>query len=60
MAREAGQRRADYILYTWQIRAIRSLARERGEAPSAVVRELLAAALAGAADKGHAPQPMSS
>lgn len=60
MAREAGQRRADYILYIWQIRAIRALARERGRTPSAVVRELLAVALGGAADKDVAPPPMGS
>ncbi|MGC8489671.1 MAG: hypothetical protein ACP5QO_15835 [Clostridia bacterium] len=49
-ARPKDQRRADYFLYTWQIRAIRHLAEERHEAPSQVVRELLNEAL-------RAPQP---
>lgn len=43
--RPKNQRRADYFLYTWQIRAIRHLAEERNERPSEVVRELLSQAL---------------
>jgi len=43
--RPKDQRRADYFLYTWQIRAIRRLAEERHEPPSQVVRELLSQAL---------------
>lgn len=46
MQRPKNQRRADYFLYTWQIRAIRELAEIRHEPPSAVVRDLLAHALA--------------
>jgi hypothetical protein len=49
-ARPKDQRRADYFLYTWQIRAIRHLADERSEPPSQVVRELLSQALSGPAE----------
>ncbi len=48
--RPKDQRRADYFLYTWQIRAIRHLADERSLPPSQVVRELLSQALSGPAD----------
>jgi hypothetical protein len=46
MARPRGEKRADYFIYTWQIRAIRRLAEKRGQTPSQVVRLLLADALA--------------
>lgn len=44
--RPTDQRRADYYLYTWQIRAVQKLAREKKMPPSEVVRSLLQEALA--------------
>lgn len=38
-------RRADYWLYPWQIHAIQRIAHERQQTPSAIVRDLLTAAL---------------
>jgi hypothetical protein len=43
--RPKDQRRADYFLYTWQIRSIRRLAEAEDRSPSEVVRDLLAEAL---------------
>jgi hypothetical protein len=53
VARPKNQRRADYFLYTWQIRAIREIANARQVPASAVVRELLTLALAA---QGHLPR----
>jgi hypothetical protein len=52
MPRPKNQRRADYFLYTWQIRAIREIATARQVPASVVVRELLTQALA---EQGHVP-----
>ena len=43
--RPANQKRADYYLYTWQIRAVQKIARENKVPPSEVVRSLLNEAL---------------
>ncbi len=43
--RPADQKRADYYLYTWQIRAVQKIARETKIPPSEVVRSLLNEAL---------------
>ena len=40
-----GLRRADYWLYPWQIRAVQLIAERTHATPSAVVRDLLTAAL---------------
>lgn len=39
-------RKADYYLFHWQIQAIRQLAKDSHQPPSAIVRELLTRALA--------------
>ncbi|MDA8193970.1 MAG: hypothetical protein M0Z53_08235 [Thermaerobacter sp.] len=39
------QKRADYYLYTWQIRAVQRISRETHRPPSEVMRTLLAEAL---------------
>ena len=43
--RPADQKRADYYLYTWQIRAVQRISRETKIPPSEVVRTLLKEAL---------------
>lgn len=43
--RPQDQKRADYYLYTWQIRAVQKLSRETNMPPSEVVRSLLKEAL---------------
>lgn len=43
--RPADHKRADYYLYTWQIRAVQRIARETKTPPSEVVRVLLQEAL---------------
>jgi hypothetical protein len=43
--RPIDQKRADYYLYTWQIRAVQKIARETKMPPSEVVRSLLKEAL---------------
>lgn len=43
--RDADQKRADYYLYTWQIRAVQRISRETNQPPSEVLRNLLAKAL---------------
>jgi hypothetical protein len=43
--RPTDQKRADYYLYTWQIRAVQRIARETKIPPSEVVRTLLKEAL---------------
>lgn len=45
MSRPKDQKRADYILYSWQIRAIQGLAQKRQQGPSEVMRDLLNRAL---------------
>lgn len=42
---EPNQKRADYYLYTWQIRAVQRISRETHRPPSEVMRTLLAEAL---------------
>ncbi|AEJ39029.1 hypothetical protein TPY_0834 [Sulfobacillus acidophilus TPY] len=44
-AKHSDQKRADYYLYTWQIREVQRIARETKTPPSEVVRQLLAQAL---------------
>jgi hypothetical protein len=39
------QKRADYYLYTWQIREVQRISRETHTPPSEVMRELLSRAL---------------
>lgn len=39
------QKRADYYLYTWQIREVQRISRETRTPPSEVMRELLSRAL---------------
>lgn len=43
--RPSDQKRADYYLYTWQIRAVQRISRETQTPPSEVVRLLLQEAL---------------
>lgn len=43
--RPVDQKRADYYLYTWQIRAVQKISRESKIPPSEVVRSLLKEAL---------------
>jgi hypothetical protein len=43
--RSTDQKRADYYLYTWQIKAVQKIARETNIPPSEVVRSLLKEAL---------------
>jgi hypothetical protein len=43
--RPVDQKRADYYLYTWQIRAVQKISRESKLPPSEVVRSLLKEAL---------------
>ncbi len=43
--RPVDQKRADYYLYTWQIRAVQKIARDTKVPPSEVVRSLLNEAL---------------
>ena len=45
------QKRADYVLYTWQIRAIQRIARATQRPSSEVMRELLEQALRAQASK---------
>ncbi|MCY0879226.1 MAG: hypothetical protein OWU84_09830 [Firmicutes bacterium] len=51
------QRRADYYLYTWQIRAVQKIARESKMPPSEVVRSLLEEALAQHGWRGEGVPP---
>ncbi|MCY0898667.1 MAG: hypothetical protein OWU33_06960 [Firmicutes bacterium] len=51
------QRRADYYLYTWQIRAVQRIARETKMPPSEVVRSLLEEALVQRGWADHEPSP---
>jgi hypothetical protein len=44
-AKPRDQKRADYYLYTWQIREVQRIARETKTPPSEVVRQLLTRAL---------------
>jgi hypothetical protein len=60
MARPQGERRADYFLYAWQIRAIRRLAAARGETPSQVARMLLTAALTETGAGGEEGRPRNA
>lgn len=41
----ARPRRADYFLYTWQIRAIQRMSRDNQKTSSEIVRELISQAL---------------
>lgn len=43
--RPTDQKRADYYLYTWQIRAVQRISRETKVPPSEVMRVLLKQAL---------------
>lgn len=45
MKTAADQKRADYYLYTWQIREVQKLSRELQRPPSEVMRLLLSEAL---------------
>lgn len=44
--RSDDQKRADYYLYTWQIKAVQRISRETQTPPSEVMRSLLQEALA--------------
>jgi hypothetical protein len=44
------QKRADYYLYTWQIREVQRISRETHTPPSEVMRSLLSRALSDAQD----------
>lgn len=44
--RTKDQKRAEYYLFSWQIRAIQQLARQQATTPSAVVRRLLSEVIA--------------
>lgn len=43
--RPVDQKRADYYLYTWQIRAVQKISRDTHQPPSEVMRTLLNEAL---------------
>lgn len=45
MKKRPDQKRAEYYLYTWQINELRRISRETQTPPSAVLRQVLSAAL---------------